>query len=160
MLKTLCYFASLIVLEVDLLTVPKIRKIVLNSEHVRMMFKAAKKEYPKEACGVILGQFRTDVAEAQELVPAKNVADSTTRFMIDVEELYKILIYADEAGKEMVGVFHSHPTVVEPSSIDKPFMEINPIVWVIVGTSGEANIAAYQWFNGRIHPVEIIVKDV
>jgi len=143
-----------------LLTIPKIRKIVLKNEHVRMMLKEAHKEYPREACGVILGQFKVGTAKAQELVFTKNVAESSVSFMIDAEELYRILVRAEEEGKEMVGIFHSHPTVAAPSGIDQPFMEINPIVWVIVGTlSDRTDIAAYQWFKNAIYPVEIVVKD-
>lgn len=125
-----------------------------------MMLKEAYKEYPREACGVILGQFKLGTAKAQELVFTKNVAESSVRFMIDEEELYRILVCAEEEDKEMVGIFHSHPAVAKPSGIDQPFMEMNPIVWVIVGTlNNRMDIAAYQWFKGVIHPVEIIVKD-
>jgi proteasome lid subunit RPN8/RPN11 len=144
-----------------LLTIPKIRKIILKNEHLRMMLKEAYKEYPKEACGVILGQIKLGTVKAQELVFTKNVAGSSARFMIDAEELYRILVRAEEEGKEMVGIFHSHPTVAKPSGIDQPFMEVNPIVWVIVGTLNDRiDIAAYQWFKESIHPVEIVVKDV
>jgi len=125
-----------------------------------MMLKEAYKEYPREACGVLLGQFREDTAKVQELVFTKNVEESSTRFMIDAEELYKILLHAEKEGKEMVGIFHSHPAAAKPSGIDQPFMEINPIVWVIVGTlSDKLDIAAYQWFKNAVNPVEIIVQD-
>lgn len=126
-----------------------------------MMLKEAHKEYPREVCGVILGQFKLGIAKAQELVLTKNAAESSTRFMIDAEELYKVLVRAEQEGKEMVGIFHSHPTVAKPSSIDQPFMEVNPIVWIIVGTLNDRiDIAAYQWFKDSIHSVEIVVKDV
>lgn len=125
-----------------------------------MMLKEAYKEYPREACGVILGQFNADIAKVQELVFTKNVAESSTRFIIDAETLYKILLRAENEGKEMVGVFHSHPTIAEPSDIDQPFMEINPIVWIIVGTLGDkGDIAAYQWFENEVNPVEIVIEE-
>lgn len=148
------------ILEVVSLTIPKIQKIILKNEHIKMMLKEAYREYPKEACGILLGQFKEDIAKVQELVITKNVAESSTRFMIDAEELYNILLRAEEEGKEMVGIFHSHPTVAKPSSIDQPFMEINPIVWIIVGTlSDKLDIAAYQWFKNAVNPVEIIIQD-
>ncbi|WXG40427.1 MAG: M67 family metallopeptidase [Candidatus Freyarchaeum deiterrae] len=145
-----------------MLTIPRIRKIVLQNEHVEMMLEEVKKEYPKEACGVILGQLRAGIARVQELVFTKNIADeSSVRFVMDPEEQYKILVHAEEENKKLVGIFHSHPTAAKPSGIDKPFMEINPVVWVIVGTLGDrTDIAAYQWFMNTINPVEIAVKNL
>jgi proteasome lid subunit RPN8/RPN11 len=126
-----------------------------------MMLEEAKKEYPKEACGVILGQLKRGIAKTQEIVFTRNIAESSVRFEMDPVELIKIIERAEEEGKKLVGFFHSHPAVAKPSSIDKPFMEINPIVWVIVGTLSErTDIAAYQWFREAIHPVEMVVKNL
>ena len=144
-----------------MLAIPKIRKIVLKNEHVEMMFAETEKEYPKEACGVILGQLKRGIAKVQELVFTKNVAESSVHFVIDPEALYRILIHAEEEGEEMVGIFHSHPMVAKPSGVDQPFMEVNPIVWVILGIlKDRTDIAAYQWYKNSIYPVEIVVKDL
>jgi proteasome lid subunit RPN8/RPN11 len=125
------------------------------------MLEKARKEYPKEACGVILGQFKRGTAKVQKLVFTKNMAESSVHFVIDPEELYRIIVRAEKNSMELVGIFHSHPTVAKPSGIDKPFMEINPIVWVIVGTlSDRTDIAAYQWFENAIHPVEMAIKNL
>jgi len=147
-------------LEEVLLPIPKIRKIILNNEHIEMMLEETRKNYPKEACGVILGLFEGETAKALDVVFTKNVAESSVSFVIDVEELYRILVQAESEGKEMIGIFHSHPTIAKPSSADKPFMEINPVVWVIFGTlSDRIDMAAYQWFENVIHPVEIVVEN-
>ncbi|MBS7249709.1 MAG: M67 family metallopeptidase [Candidatus Freyarchaeota archaeon] len=147
-------------MEEVLLPIPKIQKIILNNDHIKMMLEETRKTYPKEACGVILGLFEGDTAKAQEVVFTKNVAESSVSFAIDVEELYRILVRAESEGKDMVGIFHSHPTIAKPSSADKPFMELNPVVWVIFGTlSDRIEMAAYQWFENTIHHVEIVVEN-
>ncbi len=144
-----------------MLAIPKIRKIVLRNEHVRMMLEEVHRVYPQEACGVILGQFEPDIARAQEVVFTRNAADSSVRFVVDAEELYRILVRAEDEGKDMVGIFHSHPTTAVPSGVDQPFMEINPVVWVILGTLSEKiDISAYQWFDNAIYPVEIVIENL
>lgn len=125
------------------------------------MLEEVRRVYPQEACGVILGQFESDAVIAQEVVFATNVAESSVRFVIDAEELYRILVRAEDEGKEMVGIFHSHPTTAKPSGVDEPFMEMNPLVWVILGTlTDRTDMSAYQWFDNSIHPVEIVTYDL
>lgn len=143
-----------------MLVIPRIRKVVLKNEHVKMMLKETNREYPNEACGIILGEFESDTAIAKEVVFTKNVAESSVRFVMDAEELYRILVRAEEAGMEMVGIFHSHPTTAKPSGVDQPFMKLNPVVWVIFGTLSERiDIAAYQWFDNAISSVEIVIEN-
>lgn len=84
-----------------MLAIPKIRKIVLRNEHVRMMLEEVHRVYPQEACGVILGQFEPDIARAQEVVFTRNAADSSVRFVVDAEELYRILVRAEDEGKDI-----------------------------------------------------------
>ncbi|MEX2706013.1 MAG: Mov34/MPN/PAD-1 family protein [Candidatus Freyrarchaeum guaymaensis] len=142
------------------LTIPRIRKIILRKEHLRTMLEETRRVYPMEACGVILGRFEADVAKALEVIPTKNVAESSVRFIIDPEKLYKILVRAENEGREMVGIFHSHPSVSKPSGVDKPFMKLNPVVWIILSTlNKKIDIDAYQWFENEIHPVEMVIED-
>lgn len=144
-----------------MLVIPRIRKIVLKNEHVKMMLEETHRAYPQEACGIILGQFESDAAIAQEVVFTKNIAESSVRFVVDAEELYRILVRAEDEGMDMVGIFHSHPTTAKPSGVDQPFMEVNPVVWVILGTLSEGiDMSAYQWFENAIYPVEIVIENL
>ena len=58
-------------------------------------------------------------------------SSSTTTFMVNPEEQYRLLVEAEEQGEELVGIFHSHPAPPFPSSRDQRNMKLNPVVWLI-----------------------------
>jgi len=64
-------------------------------------------------------------------------------FTISPEIVFDALNKADREGKEIVGIFHSHPAPPHPSNIDMKFMRPNPVVWLIMSMI-DKQIAAYQ----------------
>lgn len=67
----------------------------------------------EEVCGILAGD-RGDDAESESRVeavhPARNVADSPrTRYLIDPEQQLRIIEAIEDAGREVVGFYHSHP---------------------------------------------------
>lgn len=64
-----------------------------------------------EVCGVLAGE-RTDdgTARVDAVHRAENVADHPrTRYRIDPEEQLAIIERIEDAGREVVGFYHSHP---------------------------------------------------
>jgi proteasome lid subunit RPN8/RPN11 len=57
----------------------------------------------------------------------------------------------------IVGIFHSHPAEPTPSSIDKKFMEINPVVWVIYSTITDQSRAYI--FEEKIREVQMHIAN-
>ena len=119
-----------------------------------------KNSIPEEACGILLGRIQEDIALVKEIRPMRNITGSESRFMVDTEELYRNLIRAESLGLEMVGIYHSHHMSPHPSSIDRVYMKLNPVVWVIFGLSRTEiiGIAAYRWLNGKVTEVELEVE--
>lgn len=67
----------------------------------------------QEVCGVLSGERREDGDGAcvEAVHRATNVADHPeTRYRIDPEEQLAIIESVEDAGHEVVGFYHSHPT--------------------------------------------------
>ena len=64
----------------------------------------------------------------------RNFDSSRVTFSIDPQQLIEIYQTVEKQNMHVVGIFHSHPAEPMPSSIDKKFMEINPVVWIIYST--------------------------
>lgn len=82
------------------------------------------KQYPNEACGVIISVGKKSVA-----LPCKNIAETPQmHFMIDVGD------YVEAANKgEVVGVWHTHVNIPPtPSLADKAGCNSSELPWYIV----------------------------
>lgn len=78
----------------------------------------ANRDYPREACGVIVGK---------EYIPCKNIAADDAQFEIDVMDL----VGAGKEG-EIRAYVHSHPDGnCEPSMPDRVQMNLHGLPWVI-----------------------------
>jgi len=80
----------------------------------------AREGAPEEVCGVLAGRRDGDDARVVARHPAENVADDPrTRYEIDPREQLELLEAIDDAGREVVGFYHSHPRgPPEPSATD------------------------------------------
>lgn len=70
----------------------------------------------EEVCGVLAGERRegadgaTEEAFVETIHRAENVADTPeTRYLIDPEAQLAIIEAVEDAGREVVGFYHSHP---------------------------------------------------
>lgn len=82
----------------------------------------ANRDYPREACGVIVGK---------EYIPCKNVAADDAQFEIDVMDL----VGAEKEGK-ILAYCHSHPDgSVLPSMPDRVQMNLHGLPWIITNGS-------------------------
>ncbi len=132
----------------------KIKMMCLGREHLETLRRVAEGVMPMEACALLLGRVEGITVMVTDICTTENVKDSPLRFTVDPETLYKILRQAEREWKEVVGVFHSHPTPSSPSSIDVKYIALNPIVWLIMSTV-DGCLEAYQWLNGSVQTVEV-----
>lgn len=78
----------------------------------------ARAELPNEACGLISGSLAT--GRATTFHPARNVEASPLRYNVHPEDLVRITFDIEDAGEDLVAIFHSHtrsPAV--PSATDR-----------------------------------------
>jgi [CysO sulfur-carrier protein]-S-L-cysteine hydrolase len=115
----------------------QIQSFILTQFQLERLASLARDSLPNESCALLLGNNTNKENEIQvkETLSMKNSdASPTTRFRIDSQELINGYLRAEKMGLNVVGIFHSHPAQPIPSSTDKIFMEINPVVWLIYST--------------------------
>lgn len=85
--------------------------ILLNNIRKKMC-SHAKREYPGECCGIILGRRSGEQRIAHRIIPTENTTEdnrNATHFSIDPLEVAKAEVSADREQLEIVGFYHSHP---------------------------------------------------
>ena len=108
---------------------------------------------PYEACGVLIGTIDGMTAHVEKARPITNVKRTHRSFELDPKEHYNAWNEAENNGKEIVGVYHTHPvSSAVPSLWDRETMQNDTSVWLIAGADG---MRAYVWENG-LKTVKII----
>ncbi len=82
--------------------------IDVSPEAWRAMLAHARKAYPKECCGMMVG---SDDGAVLAAVPCENAyeGDQKDRFQIRTDDILRVQREAQESGRHLVGFFHSHP---------------------------------------------------
>jgi proteasome lid subunit RPN8/RPN11 len=109
-----------------------LQKIIITESLKKILANHANNEKPNESCAILFGAVDDQKTTVKEIFLTKNIDESPVNFTISNEQLIKCYKTAEEKKMEVVGIFHSHPnSEAYPSSTDKKFMNINPVVWVI-----------------------------
>jgi [CysO sulfur-carrier protein]-S-L-cysteine hydrolase len=97
---------------------------------IETMIAHARAAAPGECCGLLIGSG----ARIDEALPARNVDPSPKRFQIDPQDHFNAIHAARESGREIVGVYHSHPSSpAQPSASDIAEAIYTEYAYVIVG---------------------------
>ena len=90
---------------------------MLPADLASAMLEHARAELPNEACGLVSGSIQT--GDAVAFHPARNSERSALRYTVHPDDLLRIILEIEDAGRDLVGIFHSHtrsPAV--PSATD------------------------------------------
>ena len=111
--------------------------ISVTSEVMAAMEAAARAVYPKEACGILLGEG----ARVTQFLGTANVHPTPeTHFEIDPQALIHAHKAARQGGLGLIGYFHSHPKGrVEPSATDLAMAAADGAIWAIYGETGDGH---------------------
>ena len=105
------------------------RKLSVSHEQIQAMRRHVEDCFPQEGCGII-GGFK-DCAEW--VIPVTNVLHSSTRFRMDPREQIDAFYKIEEAGGDLIGIYHSHPAGPDiPSSEDirsNSFPQAVHLIW-------------------------------
>jgi proteasome lid subunit RPN8/RPN11 len=112
----------------------------------------ARQGYPFEVCGVLLG----DDGTVRDVVPVVNreTESPRVRYQIAPEDLIRIQRDARDAGREIVGYYHSHPDhPARPSETDRRVAAdglSDGVIHVVVGVAEGVRTEATAWvFHDR-----------
>jgi proteasome lid subunit RPN8/RPN11 len=111
---------------------------------------------PLECCGMLAGQGDRILGATR----ATNLAASSTRYLIDPRDHIRARRDARNAGREVVGFYHSHPsTAAVPSPSDIAEASYPDCVWLIVSLSGAAPDARlFRIVGGAAAEVALVVE--
>jgi proteasome lid subunit RPN8/RPN11 len=88
----------------------------LRQAHLEEMRAHIESGLPNEACGLLAGTRRT----VKLVLPVANEEQSPTRFRMGAREQLRGFRSIEEAGLELVGIFHSHPAEVDSQAHSVP----------------------------------------
>jgi proteasome lid subunit RPN8/RPN11 len=81
----------------------------IKKAHLDEIFEVARKKYPIEACGILIGKLSEDEGIIEKVYHAKNVLSSTSAYKIDPIDELKAFEGAAKEGLDVIGFYHSHP---------------------------------------------------
>ncbi|WP_100181802.1 Mov34/MPN/PAD-1 family protein [Candidatus Nitrosotenuis aquarius] len=133
------------------------KTIILSQSQKQILIDHAKKYAPVESCALLFGKEESNTSTVKEIFLTKNTENSPVNFTISNEELLHGYQEAERKGLDVIGIFHSHPhSEASPSSTDKKFMMINPVVWVIFSNAHD-QLNAFV-LESEISPVLIKIQ--
>ena len=113
------------------------QKIILTKSQQQLLSNHADSEIPNESCAILFGTEDEKEIKVEKIFLTENIEKSPVNFTISAEQRLEADKMERESELKIIGIFHSHPdSQAYPSSTDKKFMELNPVIWIIFsGTS-------------------------
>jgi len=125
----------------------------------------ARRDYPNEACGLIVGSGTpVDGGQALRFIATRNAAKSPYRYEIDSIELLAVTLEADRNDEEIWGIVHSHThTPARPSPTDIGLAFYPDALYLLISlaeseadpATGEPGIRAWRIVDGEVFEVAL-----
>lgn len=91
--------------------------LTISSALADELLAHARAEVPNEACGLLSGDLAAGTAAAYH--PARNANASPYVYSVHPDDLVRIVLGIEDAGQDLVAIFHSHThTPAVPSATD------------------------------------------
>jgi proteasome lid subunit RPN8/RPN11 len=125
------------------------------------MLAHARTEVPNEACGLLSGSLSEGTATAYH--PARNADASPYVYTVHPEDLVRIVFGIEDAGEDLVAIFHSHThTPAVPSPTDRRQAQYPDAFYVLATlTDPDAGAAdalrAWRILDGESHEVALTI---
>src|SRR5688500_2453276 len=97
----------------------------------RAMFEHARREMPRECCGLLIG----DAHAVREVFPARNELADSTRYRIDARDHFAAIRRARSLGLAVIGAYHSHP-FSHPVPSSRDLDEASPDFLYVIASLG------------------------
>ncbi len=130
-------------------------RITLPRTLVNQLLTRAQHSPEEEVCGLI----GADTAQRFTTYPVTNAAQDPSRFFqMDAEQQIGAMRSMREAGQELFGIYHSHPTSPpQPSAHDLDDAAYPDALYLIVSlnTKGVLEMRGFRLRDGQAHEVEL-----
>jgi len=131
--------------------------VKISQQLIDEMVAHAREDLPNECCGMIGGRDGI----ASRVVRVENSAASPLRYEMDPQGQYDALKAIEDAGEELIGIYHSHTrSAAYPSQTDVNEARMWPEqAYVIVSLENEEapDVKAYDLADLKIADVELDV---
>lgn len=135
--------------------------IILPQDIAEALMRHARAELPNEACGLLSGSLGTGRATAFH--PARNAEASPLRYSVHPDDLVRITFAIEDAGEDLLGIFHSHtrsPAVPSPTDrrtamYPEPFYVLATLA--DVEAPPERALRAWRIHRGHTYEVRLAV---
>lgn len=117
------------------------------------------KNCQEEIIGILFGENYKHGRKVVVYDFLTNILHSNSRFRSDPEEFYEKISKAEKQDLDLVGFFHSHPTVPHPSRIDLKFMELWPDAYWLIIDSKTGKYSTWQHREKKIRTVTFKGKE-
>ncbi|MEM2905093.1 MAG: M67 family metallopeptidase [Candidatus Bathyarchaeia archaeon] len=131
-----------------------VSEVELRESDEEILRREAERVKPVEACALLTGKIKEGCARISQVYLAQNIDASTASFTVDPELVLKVVTEAEQRGEGLAAIFHSHGASAAPSELDRYFMKLNPVVWLI-SSLNDGSLEAYQWQVGSIRRLTI-----
>lgn len=112
---------------------------------------------PEEACGLLGGRGLT----AWRAVPVENAEHSPIRYRMEPQAQIEAMLGLEQAGEELVGIFHSHPAgPAGLSDTDIAEARYPECVYLVLSRDGSAwSGRAHRIGGGMVLPVALVIDE-
>ncbi len=129
-------------------------RLHLSQEQLGVMIEHSKKEFPVEACGILAGKD----GKVQKIYQMTNTKQNATEYLMETEELYKVLTEIESLGLDILGIYHSHTKgEAYPSPKDVMMAYFPDTAYVIISLKNINNpiVRLFRIVDGKITKGEI-----
>lgn len=132
--------------------------ITISKKDLNEIFEHAKKEYPKEACGILVGKEN----KITKIYNMKNVSEKPeVCYFMDSKEQFKVFKEIRQGNLEMIAIYHSHSlTSAYPSKRDIEMAFYADAFYAIISFADYDNpvIRAFKIIDGNITEENIKIE--
>jgi proteasome lid subunit RPN8/RPN11 len=128
----------------------------ISRQLIEEMVAHAREDDPNECCGMLGGAD----GSAATLYRAANAEASPLRYSIDAGEQFRLMGEIEEAGEELVGIYHSHTrSAAYPSQTDVNLAGWPDAVYVIVSLEDpdSPDVRGFWIREGEIADADLVV---
>jgi proteasome lid subunit RPN8/RPN11 len=136
----------------------------LSIDHQAAMVAHGRAEWPKEACGLLLGRGDHQAILVEALRPSANLSSEPQRqFEIDSALYLETQRQLRGSGQSVIGIYHSHPNgTAAPSAADLAQAWTTNFVWLILGITPEHEPIAAAFWRGatqEFQPMGLTIEE-
>jgi proteasome lid subunit RPN8/RPN11 len=123
------------------------RGLTLPRSLAGLLMAHAQAELPNEACGLLSGTVRDGMATTFH--PTRNAEASPLRYSVHPDDLVRITFAIEDAGEDLVAIFHSHtrsPAVPSPTDLRAAmYPDVVYLLASLADPSATPNVALRAW---------------